>query len=121
MNRFDPDTQKINLICQSLVGCEIEIGFNIKLKNGEKHSGKINNCNIVGDCMENILFPFIKSQISTFEEGPKQASPDFYNRNKKWEYEMKCFSGTPGFDVSNFTSYISQLSENLERKMYKTQ
>jgi len=121
MNRFDPDTQKINLICQSLIGCEIEIGFNIKLKNGEKHSGKINNCNIVGDCMENILFPFIKAHIPTFEEGPKQASPDFYNRDKAWEYEMKCFSGTPGFDISNFTSYISQLSENLERKMYKTQ
>jgi hypothetical protein len=117
----DPDTQKIRLICQSLIGCEIQIGFNIKLKNGENHSGKINNCNIVGDCMENILFPFIQAHIPTFEEGPKQASPDFYNREKKWEYEMKCFCGGPSFDVSNFTSYIAQLSENLERKMYKTQ
>ena len=118
---IDPDTQKINTICESLIGCEIQIGFNIKLKNGEKHYGKINNCNIVGDCMENILFPFIKSQVPSFEEGPKQASPDFYNRDKKWEYELKCFSDKPGFDISNFASYIAQLSENLERKMYKTQ
>ena len=118
MSVIDPDTQKINLICQSLIGCEIQIGFNIKLKNGEKHSGKINNCNIVGDCMENILFPFIKAQIPTFEEGPKQDSPDFYNRDKKWEYELKCGNG---WDVSNFDKFIAQLSENLEKKMYKTQ
>ena len=26
----------------------------------------------------------------------------------------------PNFDISNFNSYITQLTENLERKMYKT-
>ena len=76
----DPDTQKIKTICESLVGSKIHFGFTITLPLGETQSGKINNCNIIGDCMENILFPFIKSEMPTFEEGPKQASPDFYNR-----------------------------------------
>lgn len=120
MNRNDPDTSQINDICKSLIGSKIQLSFTITLKNEEQYSGVIQNCNIIGDCMENILYPFIHKYIPTFEEGPKQSSPDFYNRNKQWEYELKCFSNTPGFDISNFTSYISQLYTNLERKMYRT-
>ena len=118
---IDPETEQIREICESLIGCKINIGFTITLQNGGgNHSGEINNCNIIGDCMEDILYPFIKEKIPTFEKGPKQASPDFYN-SKIWEWELKCFSGTPGFDVSNFNSYITQLEDNLEKKMYKTQ
>tara|TARA_B100001094_G_scaffold89989_1_gene86078 strand:+ start:17968 stop:18777 length:810 start_codon:yes stop_codon:yes gene_type:complete len=79
----DPETPKIKTICESLIGCKINIGFTITLESGEKRSGELENCNIVGDCMENILYPFIKNYIPTFEEGPKQASPDFYN-SKIW-------------------------------------
>ena len=118
---FDPDTDIIEKTCKSLIGCKINIGFTITLNNGETMSGEVDNCNIVGDCMEDILFPFIHKHIDTFEPGPKQSSPDFYNANKQWEWELKCFSNAPGFDVSNFNSYISQLTTNLERKMYKTQ
>jgi hypothetical protein len=117
---FDPKTPEIKKICESLIGCKINIGFTITLKSGENLSRKINNCNIVGDCMEDIIYPFINKNILTFEKGPKQLSPDFYN-SKIWEYELKCFSNTPGFDISNFNSYISQLEENLEKKMYRTQ
>ena len=117
---IDPNTSEIKQICESLVGCKINIGFTITLKSGGTLSGEIDNCNIIGDCMEDILYPFISKNIPTFEKGPKQASPDFYN-SKIWEWELKCFSNTPGFDISNFSSYISQLEENLERKMYKTQ
>ena len=70
--------------------------------------------------MEDILYPFINKYIPTFEKGPKQASPDFYN-SKIWEWELKCFSNAPCFDISNFNSYISQLEDNLEKKLYKTQ
>lgn len=117
---IDPKTKEIKKICTSLIGCKINIGFTITLQNGENHSGEINNCNIVGDCIEYILYPFINKYIPTFEKGPKQSSPDFLN-SKIWEWELKCFSNTPGFDISNFNSYISQLEDNLEKKMYKTQ
>lgn len=117
---FDPHTSKIKNICESLIGCKINIGFSITLRNGENHSGIIDNCNIIGDCMEDIIFPIIHKHIPTFEKGPKQSSPDFYN-SKIWEWELKCFCNNPGFDISNFNSYISQLEENLERKMYRTQ
>jgi hypothetical protein len=116
----DPNTTEIKKICESLIGSKINIGFTITLQNDEKYSGEINNCNIIGDCMEDILYPFIHKHIPTFEKGPKQASPDFYN-SKIWEWELKCFTNTPGFDISNFNSYISQLEHNLEKKMYKTQ
>lgn len=116
----DPKTSEIKKICESLIGCRINIGFTMILQNGENHSGKINNCNIIGSCMEDIIYPFISQYIPTFKKGPKQLSPDFYNSGI-WEWELKCFNNTPGFDISNFNSYISQLADNLERKMYRTQ
>lgn len=116
----DPHTPQIEKYCNSLIGSRISIGFTITLHNDEKHSGEINNCNIIGDCMEDILYPFIHTRIPTFEKGPKQSSPDFYN-SKIWEWELKCFRNSPGFDISNFNSYISQLEHNLERKLFKTQ
>ena len=76
---IDPDTDKIRNICESLIGSEIKLNFTITLKSGETCSGDIDNCNIIGDCMENVIFPFIKKQIPSFKEGPKQSSPDFYN------------------------------------------
>ena len=117
---LDPQTPEIRKICESLIGCKINIGFTIALQNGKIHSGKIENCNIIGDCMENILFPFIKEHIPSFEKGPKQASPDFYN-SKIWEWELKCFSKAPCFDISNFNSYVYQLENNLKKKMFQTQ
>ena len=118
----DPDTKNIKSICESLVGCEIKLNFSITLKNGEKYIGDIDNCNIIGDCMENVLFPIINKKIPSFVQGPKQSSPDFYNGvDKEWEWELKCFGNTPGFDISNFNSYITQINNNLERKLYKTQ
>ena len=114
----DPDTEKIRNICNSLIGSKIQINFTLTLLNNEKYTEKINNTNIIGDCMENILFPFIKKNIPTFEKGPKQKSPDFYN--KEWDWELKCFRHNPCFDISNFNSYINQIEKNLEKKMYKT-
>jgi len=116
----DPKTSEIKKICKSLIGCKINIGFTITLQNGETQLGEIDNCNIIGDCMEDILYPFIYKYIPTFEKGPKQGSPDFYN-SKIWGWELKCFGNNPGFDISNFNSYISQLEDNLEKKMYRTQ
>jgi hypothetical protein len=117
----DPDLNLVKQTCSSLVGGTIQLNATMQLPNGTVYSIPIANCNIVGDMLENLLFPALKSVIPTMEEGPKQASPDFYNRNGgDFEYELKAFQDAPGFDVSNFKSYIDQLSENLERKMFRT-
>ena len=119
----DPDTEHINNVCKNLIGAKIKFNFNITLLNGTTDSGVIENCNIVGDCMENILLPYLRAKILTIETGPKQGSPDFWNRNRKYEWELKVFKITPGFDISNFTSYIDQLNKckGVERKIYRTQ
>lgn len=115
----DPDTIKIEKLCESLINSRINIRFSISFQDGGNYSGDLDNTNIIGDCMEDILFPYIHSQLPTFIRGPRQSSPDFYN-SSIWEWELKCFSNSPGFDISNFNSYISQLQDNLERKLYRT-
>ena len=116
---IDPDTESIKDACVKLVGAKIEIKYTIVLDTKEEYNGKIENCNIVGDCMENILLPFLKKKVPTIREGPKQSSPDFFNKNYEWE--LKLFNKSPGFDVSNYISYINQLEKNLYKKLYKTQ
>jgi len=117
---FDPNTPEIKKICEELIGSKTRIGFTTTLQNGKTYSKDFQNPNIIGDCMEDIIYPYIHKLIPTFERGPKQASPDFYN-SKIWEWELKCFSKSPAFDISNFNSYVSQIKDNLEKKMYRTQ
>lgn len=125
MDLIDPDTPIIRDVCQKLVGASIQLRYTITLSSedhNKDYTQDITNCNIIGDCMENIIIPFLKNRLPTFEEGPKQASPDFYNRNKAYEWELKVFTGnSPGFDISNFISYIHQLDKDVVRKLYKTQ
>jgi len=82
----------------------------------------ISNCNIVGNVVEDIFYPFIKDKLEDFEEGPKQASPDFYGLNRTFEFEQKVFMGSPGFDIGNFTSYINMLCEDggVMKKLFRT-
>ena len=116
MNRFDPDTQKINIICQSILGCKINTGFTLTLLNGEHHSGEIDNCNIIGNCMEDILYPFISKRIPTFEKGPPGQKPDFRNLESEtisYDYELKCFNKErgPGFDIGSITGFLGDISK----------
>mgnify|MGYP006154111923 CR=1 FL=1 len=117
----DPDTDKIISACNSLIGAKIRIKYELELPDGSKTQGNIDNCNIIGDIMENILSPVLKKNIPTIKEGPKQSSPDFYNREYEWE--LKCFKGSPAFDISNFISYITQLTDTtgVKRKLFQTQ
>lgn len=106
----DPDTKIITKVCKSLIGGKISFNYSLTLEDGNVMNDKISNCNVIGDCLENIIYPLLRKKIPTIEEGPKQESPDFWNRNKKYEWELKTFKGRPNFDISNFTSYINQLS-----------
>lgn len=51
----------------------------------------IYNCNAVGDILEDVFYPIIKDKLGDFEEGPKQASPDYYGISKSFEFEQKVF------------------------------
>jgi hypothetical protein len=83
---------------------------------------QIYNCNAVGDILEDIFYPVIKDKLDDFEEGPKQASPDYYGINKNFEFEQKVFMKHPCFDIGNFTSYVNILCKDggVYKKLFKT-
>ena len=120
--KSDPDKTMIKDICTKMVGAKIKFQYEITLEDGETNKNTLNNCNIIGDCFEDILYSFIRKKVKTFERGPKQSSPDFWNRNKEYDWELKCFQNNPNFDISNFTSYLYQLEKEngVYKKMFST-
>jgi len=104
----------IESLCKGMVGQEIKLtvcfmGVHIDIK----------NCNPIGDIMEDILFNYVKDKIN-IKEGPPQESPDYYIDG--CEFELKTFKGGPSFDISNYVSFITQLSRNkgVYRKFFNT-
>lgn len=118
----DPDIKDIHNIGNTMVGSEIKLVYEIKLPSGVIINNPIDNCNITGNCIESIFIPMLKKEINTIEVNIQQKSPDFWNRNKEYEYEIKCFKGSPSFDISAFICYINQLYEKngVLRKLYRT-
>jgi len=102
-----PNSEMLMNICRSFETQEISLTVTFMGK-----SIPICNCNAVGDILEDVFYPLIKEQIDDFEEGPKQASPDYYGLNKYFEFEQKVFMKSPGFDIGNFTSYVNILCED---------
>lgn len=120
----DPKIHKIKEICDSLIGCKINIGFTITLKNGENHTEEIDNCNIIGNCMEDILYPFINKYIPTFKKGPPGQKPDFINLVSElisYDYELKCFNkkNGAGFDIGSITGFLEDISkpDGIQKKL----
>jgi hypothetical protein len=83
---------------------------------------QISNCNAVGNILEDVFYPIIKENLDDFDKGPKQASPDYYGKNKDYEFEQKVFMKKPGFDIGNFTSYVNMLVADggVYKKLFKT-
>tara|TARA_B110000208_G_C11775042_1_gene431720 strand:+ start:396 stop:1094 length:699 start_codon:yes stop_codon:yes gene_type:complete len=113
---FDPKILDIKKICESLTGFKANIGFTGTLNSGENLSGEINNCNIIGNCMEDILYPIIEKSIPTFEKGPPGQKPDFINLVSKllsYDYELKCFNieSGAGFDIGSITGFLEDISK----------
>lgn len=104
-------------LCKGFIGQKIHLTASF---NGR--SLAIKNPNLVGDLLEDIFFPLYKEACPDFEEGPKQESPDFFAQEKEFQFEQKAFYGSPGFDISNFTSLVHQMSKpgGLEKKLFKT-
>jgi hypothetical protein len=116
----DPDALEIKQRCEKLIGAEIKINSNIKLNDKSTWCFKLSNKNIVGDSLEEIIYPYLKKYFINFKKGPAQNPPDFYNG--KFEYEMKCYTRKPCFDLGSFNGFIKQLTAEggVARKLYKT-
>ena len=112
-----PNLEALNTLCKSFVGKKIVLTANF---NGR--SLPIMNPNLVGDLLEDIFYPFYKEVCPDFEEGPKQESPDFFVHGQDFQFEQKAFYESPGFDISNFTSLLHQISKpgELIKKLFKT-
>lgn len=108
---------KLTTLCKGFIGQKIHLTASF---NG--CSIPIMNPNLVGDLLEDIFYPFYKEACPDFEEGPKQESPDFFAHGREFQFEQKAFFGSPGFDISNFTSLVHQMSRpgGLEKKLFKT-
>ena len=79
----------------------------------------------VGTILEERFFHTLKNQFPTLTNGPPQQSPDYFltdPTNHSIECEMKCFKGTPGFDISSYDCYINQLIQpsGVYRKLFNT-
>lgn len=111
---------EIEKILKTLVGSRIKLNYEISLTNGEMFKSQLNDCNVVGNSLENIIFPILRNKIPTFQKGEKQKSPDFFDSNSKIEFELKAFKKSPCFDVANFNSYINQINTNLSNKVFNT-
>ena len=116
---IDPDIKIFKNTCTKFVGKTITMCATFDYDN---ETTKINDCNMVGNILENIFYPRLNKVLPSLEQGPKQLSPDYWNRNKRYEYEQKCFTGNPSFDVANYRSYITQLCEEngVYRKVFNT-
>jgi hypothetical protein len=83
----------------------------------------VDNINIVGDLLEDVFFPHLKKNIPDpdFKRGPPNAYPDFHG-GAMFGIEQKVFTGKPGFDVSNFQSYVNQLAaaDGVMKKLFRT-
>ena len=112
-----PNSELLTNVCKSFEEQEILLTVTFMGKNIT-----ICNCNAVGDILEDIFYPIIKDKLDDFEEGPKQASPDYFGMNKHFEFEQKVFMKSPGFDIGNFTSYVNMLCEDggVYKKLFKT-
>ena len=117
--KIDQNSPGIVSTCSKFVGHSVKL---YALFDYDECTTPILNCNTIGDILENVFFPRLKEQIPNIEEGPKQASPDYWTNNKEFEYEQKVFTQSPGFDISNYESYINQLSSDggVYRKLFNT-
>jgi len=82
----------------------------------------VNDPNIVGNMFETVAWNSGLKDIPDLEEGPLQDPPDFFAQNREFQLEMKVFRKSPGFDLSNFNSYINQLCEEggVMKKLFLT-
>ena len=113
-----PNLEKIREVCNSFIGQVITLSVLFMSKNIP-----IAEPDIVGKMLENIFFPFFQESCPDLEINPiKQTSPDYYGLQREFQFEMKAFLGSPGFDISNCISLMNKISQpgGLIKKLFKT-
>lgn len=115
MQSVYPKLRELTALCQSFKGQLINIQVTF-----QGITIPITNNNIVGDLLEDILFPHFKKAFPEFERGLPQQPPDYFAGD--FEFELKAFNSSPGFDISNFTSFVNQIGNEgkLIKKIFKT-
>lgn len=107
---------RLEAMCASFVGQTINLTVTFMGREIQ-----VNNANAAGDILEDVFFNVLKD-LGDFEEGPKQASPDFYGGGREFQFEQKVYCGSAGFDIGNFESFVAQLAEEggVFKKMFQT-
>lgn len=102
--------------CNNFVGQTLRLTVNFM-----GHDIPVTDPNVVGNVFETIAWDHFRS-IGDIEEGPLQDPPDFYAQNREFNFEVKTFRGSPGFDLSSFLSYINQLClpNGVFNKVFRT-
>jgi hypothetical protein len=108
--------QEVNGICSSLIGETVNFLGRI----GRREMLPLADSNSFGNIFEDLLFPLLKGNFPDFEKGLPQQPPDYLAG--LFGFEVKTFNSNtgPGFDISNVSSLIRQLSEDLIKKMFMT-
>lgn len=114
---FDPKMPEIKTICEEWIGAETTFLSRTTLRNGRILEQEIDNCNIVGNCMQDNIYPYIVERIPTFKKGPPGQKPDFTNlvsEDISYNYEMKCFNkkNGAGFDIGSITGFLEDISKS---------
>ena len=99
----DPDIDEIEILCQKLCGASVRLNYTITMGESDSNaqSGLFIDCNTVGNCIEKLVIDQLQKVIKTIEPGPLQKSPDIWNHQHKYEYEIKSFKNAPSFDIAN--------------------
>ena len=115
---FYHNTPRLLEVCRSFIGQALRLNANFM-----GHNIPVNDPNIVGKLFETLAWHAGFKNIEDIEQGPQsQDPPDFFAQNREFQLEMKLFRKSPGFDLSNFNSYINQLCEEggVMKKLFLT-
>ena len=107
---LDPDEDKIIDLSMKMIGIQIRSVRQFKFN---KSTILLNGCNInnVGNDLEDCFYSVYKKHIKSIERGQPQKSPDYWTNNRNFEYELKCYTDKPNFDISNFIGYFFSIVE----------
>ena len=113
-----PYMKELNAVCQGFVG-EIIPFLTTTFRGTVTQSSNVDS---FGDTFQELIFPYLKQALPDFEKGRSGSPPDFYGLDKRFSFELKVFKDSPGFDISNFTSFINQIATDggLIPKIFKT-
>lgn len=112
-----PQIDQVAKICNGVVGKRVII---MAAFEGEELL-PVNCPDIVGNIIQELLYPLLNKHLPDIEKGPPQQSPDYWGLKREFAFEVKAYYNSPGFDIANVESLINQLVDNgVIKKILKT-